>query len=182
MGPLSGEATREERAEFRTEKYVMSSRNDENVSGTFNLGGLNTEMSNSDESSSHPWATQASLNSAFLPYVDPRELHRRISAFRMLNFSSLSYDDVLMAINRVIMFDTARGPMSVLAPTMAQYPAGTNFYRVRNHSRERSRTPLEINVKDGRLLGASARGRTNWQTEPGARTAPVHRNKHANCH
>ena len=54
--------------------------------------------------------------SAFLRYVDLRELHRRISEFRELNFRLMSYTEVHQAILDVITFDTPRGRVGLLNP------------------------------------------------------------------
>ena len=148
----------------------MFARIDDNVISMSNSGGLNAEVSNPDESSIQSWTTQAGLYSSFLPYVDPRELHRRISAFRMLNFGSLSYDDVLSAINRVVMFDTEQDPMSVLAPTVALFPTGTNFYRVRVIPENDHLLPLKSMSKIGDCWEPPPEvvpiGRLNREQEP----------------
>lgn len=68
---------------------------------------------------------------AFLDHVDARELRRRISDFRALNFRALSYGDIHQAILDVILFETPTGKMSVLLPSSARYSAGTLFFRVR---------------------------------------------------
>lgn len=82
------------------------------------------------------------LSAGFLPYVDPRELHRRISRFRKLRFQSMSYSDVRQAIGDVITFDTPSGPHSDLQPTTATYATGTRFYRARTIPQDDHRLPL----------------------------------------
>lgn len=78
-----------------------------------------------------PDAMRLRLSARVLPYVDPRELIRRISAFRKLDFHALSRLEVSDAIADVIMFDTPEGPHGIWQVYSKHYPAGTRFFRVR---------------------------------------------------
>lgn len=117
------------------------------------------------------------LRSEFLPYVDARELHRRISAFRKLNFRVMSEAEVFEAIGDVIMFDTPRGPMCVLQPRSSQYPAGTMFYRVRVIPKEDHVTPLRSMSTVGDCWEPPGEivkmGRLNKEHEPLLYTSPI---------
>lgn len=89
-----------------------------------------------------PIGTMRSHTRAFLQYVDARELRRRISDFRKLNFRDLSYAEVSQAILDVILFDTPNGKMGIIRPSSASYPTGTRFYRVRAIPEDDHVTPL----------------------------------------
>ena len=89
-----------------------------------------------------PEIVRQKLNAEFLPYVDSRELHRRISQFRKLSFRSMSHEEVARTILNVIMFDTPKGPCSVLQVPGGTYSAGTLFYRVRAIPRDDHMIPL----------------------------------------
>lgn len=117
------------------------------------------------------------LDANFLPHVDARELHRRISRFRTLRFRSMSYADVSQAILDVIMFDTPSGPISVLQASTATYPSGTRFYRVRSIPEDDHTTPFRSMSKTGdcweppgELVGM---GRLNKAGEPLLYTSPI---------
>lgn len=68
---------------------------------------------------------------AFLQCVSARELHRRISQFRGLNFRAMSYDEVHQAVLGVLEFDTPRGSMALVPTLSSCYVQGTRFYRIR---------------------------------------------------
>ena len=116
------------------------------------------------------------LNAGFLSYVDARELHRRISEFRKLNFRALSYGEVSEAICKVILFGTPKGSQCVLQWLRSRYPAGTMFYRVRVIPKDDHITPLRSMSKvsdcwepPGELVKT---GRLNKEHEPLLYTAP----------
>ena len=114
---------------------------------------------------------------AFLQFVDARELHRRISAFRKLNFRSMSYSDVAQAIRDVLLFDTPNGPMAVLQPDSAQYAAGTRFYRARTIPKDDHVTPLRSMSKVSDCWEPPSEiapiGRLNREGEPLLYTSPL---------
>lgn len=116
------------------------------------------------------------LNRNFLPYVDVRELHKRISQFRKLRFRTMSYEEVGQAIRNVIMFDTPNGPCSVLQVLTGSYPAGTSFYRVRDIPEDDHVPPLRSMSKIGDCWepprGLVRAGRLNKEGEPLLYTAP----------
>lgn len=114
----------------------------------------------------------------FLPYVDARELHRRISAFRNLNFRLMSYAEVSEAILNVIMFDTPKGSRCVLQVLKGRYPAGTKFYRVRSIPRDDHIIPLQSMSKVGDCWEPPQEivkmGRLNKEHEPLLYTSPIY--------
>ena len=116
------------------------------------------------------------LNAAFLPYVDARELHRRISNFRKLNFRELSYEDVSHAVRDVIMFDTPGGKQAAITWQYSQYSAGTRFYRARIIPKDDRTIPLQSmsTVRDcWEPPKESVRvGRLNRENEPLLYTCP----------
>lgn len=124
-----------------------------------------------------PEILRQKLNAEFLPYVDARELHRRISAFRKLNFRVMSYAEVSDAIRNVIMFDTPKGYRGMLQPVNSQYPAGTKFYRVRVIPKDDHITPLRSMSKVADCWEPPPEvvkmGRLNKEHEPLLYTSPV---------
>ena len=116
------------------------------------------------------------LNWRFLPHVDVRSLHRRITQFRKLNFRSMSYGDVSQAIRDVIIFNTPNGPCSVLQVSTGPYPAGTLFYRVRTIPRDDHVTPLRSMSKVSDCWEPPKKlvkmGRLNKDGEPILYTSP----------
>ena len=117
------------------------------------------------------------LDAGFLPYVDARELHGRISRFRKLRFQSMSYSDVRRAILDVITFDTPIGPQCVLQPATATYPAGTRFYRARAIPRDDHRIPLRSMSRTADCWEPPPEhvtmGRLNKAGEPLLYTSPI---------
>ena len=139
---------------------------------------LNQEMEQARFEMRNPLeAVQAELNSKFLPYVDVRELHQRISDFRKLNFGLLSYGDLVQAIQQVVMFDTPNGRISVLQPVGSQYPAGTHFYRVRRIPKDDHTIPLKSMSKIDDCWEPPREvvpiGRLNKEHEPLLYTSPI---------
>ena len=84
----------------------------------------------------------AQQRAAFLPHVDIRDLHRRISEFRKLNFRAMSYGEISEAIRNVIMFDTPLGKCGMLFPQHGQYPTRTQFFRVRSIHKDDHQAPF----------------------------------------
>ena len=129
------------------------------------------------ERTDFPEIVRQKLNSGFLPYVDARELHRRISQFRKLGFQSMSYADVKYAIVDVITFDTPSGPHSVLQPSTKTYPAGTRFYRVRSIPEDDHTLPLRSMSKTADCWEPPRElvtmGRLNKEGEPLLYTSPI---------
>lgn len=113
----------------------------------------------------------------FLRYVDALELQKRISQFRKRDFKKLSYNDISEAIRNVIVFDTPKGPMSILRPNTARYPAGTKFYRVRTIPADDREIPLRSISKIGDCWEPPAEsvgiGRLNKKNEPLLYTSPI---------
>lgn len=115
--------------------------------------------------------------SYFLQWVDARELQRRISEFRKINFRDLSYGDVSKAIMKVILFDTPAGRRCVLHISTGRYPAGTMFYRVRKVPRDDYVIPLRTMSKVKDCWEPPAEivelGRLNKEHEPLLYTSPL---------
>ena len=137
------------------------------------LGVQDSGMERTDS----PEIVRQMLTAGFLPHVDARELHRRISRFRKLRFQSMSYADVSQAILDVIMFDTPSGRRSVLQPSIAKYASGTKFYRVRSMPEDDHILPLRSMSKTAdcwepprELVGM---GRLNKEGEPLLYTSPI---------
>ena len=117
------------------------------------------------------------LNAEFLPHVDPRELHRRISAFRKLNFRAMSYGEVSESVSKVIMFNTANGSSCVIQSRNSLYPAGTMFYRVRAIPKDDHIIPLRSMSKVSDCWEPPREivkaGRLNKEQEPLLYTTPI---------
>ena len=118
----------------------------------------------------------AQKSAAFLTHVDIRELNQRISEFRILNFGAMSYGEVSEAIRNVILFDTPLGKYGMIFPHRGQYPAGTQFYRVRSIPKDDHVLPLRSMSKVGDCWepppGIVKMGRLNKAGEPLLYTCP----------
>ncbi len=140
---------------------------------TARLGVQNPGIGDTDS----PEFVRQKLNAAFLPHVDARELQRRISRFRKLPFHSMSYADVSQAVLDVITFDTPSGRCSVLQPSIATYPSGTRFYRVRHIPEDDHKTPLRSMSKTADCWEPprelARMGRLNKAGEPLLYTSPI---------
>ena len=129
------------------------------------------------EPTDFPAMVRQKLTTGFLPHVDARELHRRISRFRELRFQSMSYADVSEAIFDVITFNTPSGRRGVLQPSIAKYASGTKFYRVRSIPEDDHILPLRSMSKTAdcwepprEIVGI---GRLNKEGEPLLYTSPI---------